>query len=256
MHSDICHLSRKREGMSLMTVIFIIVLAILMAAVMIPFVAKASSSLGLFSDDKISQDDETLSGELIPFTDRNYVNIDTSVIDLQITKSFVLTSPAASSFACLPLPITPDELAMCNGIDVSLSTSPPKYTYIPEGISVAVSFQADAFEGVDGYATITIPGLYEINKTILQGGSELALCKNPFEQTCYVYNPAPPVYQVILKVKVNQDISVRIPFYYDNLANPNDGVTDEETCAAKPSYSGIEAQATKLSVTVEGPSYP
>lgn len=240
-----------------MTVIFIIVLAILMAAVMIPFVAKASSSLGLFSDDKISQDDETLFGELIPLTDKNLVNIDTSIIDPLVIKSFDLTSPAIPPFTCPAPPANIDEVAMCNGIDVSLSASPPKYTYIPEGISVIVSFQADAFEGVDGYSEINIPLLYELDRAILSGGGDIPSCVNPFEQTCYVAQVIPPVpTDIMLRVKVGQDISMRIPFYYDNLADPNTGFNNEDACTDQPEYSGIELQATKLSVTVEGPSYP
>ncbi|NOQ37325.1 hypothetical protein GQ472_00425 [archaeon] len=253
MHSDIYHIPRKREGTIGINVIIIFVLVILVLALTISILTKGSSSLGIFSDDKVAQDDETLIGELISFTDKNYVNINANALENGATIGFEITSPAAVTIAdCSASPSD-----YCNYISLSVSSSSPKYTYIPEGVTVDISFDNDAVYGsAEGYATITVPGLYEINKTLLQSGSELALCKNPFEQTCYVYNPAPPVATVTLRVTVGQDISVRLPFYYDNLVNPNAGVADEKTCTDKPEYSNIEAQVTKLNVKVEGPSYP
>ncbi|MCK4927229.1 MAG: hypothetical protein KAS11_02080 [Candidatus Aenigmarchaeota archaeon] len=253
MHSDIYHMPRKREGTIGINVIIIFVLVILILALTISILTKGSSSLGIFSDDKVAQDDETLIGELIWLTDKNYVNINANALEIGATVGFDITSPAAVTIAdCSASPSD-----YCKYISLSVSSSAPKYTYIPEGVTIDISYDDDpVYSGVEGYAIITIPGLYEINKTFLKSGSELAFCKNPFEQTCYIYNPAPPVSQVILKVNVGQDISVRLPFYYDNLANPNTGIADEKTCTVKPKYSNIEAQVTELNVKVEGPSYP
>jgi len=253
MHSCICHLPRKREGTIGINVIIIFVLVILVLALTISILTKGSSSLGIFSEDKVAQDDQTLIGELISFTDKNYVNINADALKNGATVGFEIISPVAITIAdCSASPSD-----YCNYISLSVSNSSPKYTYIPEGVTIDISYNNDSVYGsAEGYATVTVPGLYEINKTILQSGSELALCNNSLVHTCYVYNAAPPVATVNLRVKVNHNISVRLPFYYDNLANPNTGVADEKTCTVKPEYSSIEAQVTKLNIKVEGPSYP
>lgn len=253
MHSRICRLSRKREGTIGINVIIIFVLVILVLALTISILTKGSSSLGIFSEDKVAQDDETLIGELIWLTDKNYVNINADTLKNGATIGFEIISPVALTINdCSASPSD-----YCNYISLSVSNSSPKYTYIPEGVTIDISFDNDSVYGsAEGYATITVPGLYEINKTILQSGSELALCNNSLVHTCYIYNAATPVATVNLRVKVNHDISVRLPFYYDNLVNPNTGVADEKTCTVKPEYSSIEAQVTKLNITVEGPSYP
>ncbi|MCK5042806.1 MAG: hypothetical protein KAJ20_02265 [Candidatus Aenigmarchaeota archaeon] len=253
MHSDIYHMPRKREGTIGINVIIIFVLVILVLALTISILTKGSSSLGIFSDVKVEQDDETLIGELISLTDKNYVNINANALKNGATVGFEIISPVAITIAdCSASPSD-----YCNYISLSVSNSSPKYTYIPEGVTIDISYNNDSVYGSsEGYATITVPGLYEINKTILQSGNELALCNNSLVHTCYVYNAAPPVATVNLRVTLGQNISVRLPFYYDNLANSNTGVADEKTCTDKPEYSNIEAQVTKLNVKVEGPSYP
>jgi len=148
----------------------------------------------------------------------------------------------------------------CDYIGISVSNSSPKYTYIPEGITIDISYNNDSvYGGAEGYSEINIPFLYELDRVVLSGGGNVPSCVDPFEQTCYVMPTIPPVpTDITLRVKVGQDISVRVPFYYDNYYGGN-GVENEDlpSCEENPiGYSNIEAQTTKLSVTVEGPSYP
>ena len=252
MHATIRSLSRKREGISAIYIILLLVIGIFVAAVTIPFFTKTLSNLGLFSDDKISQDDETLSAEMIRFTDSNNVNIDTDTLMYSLTGGFNIISPVEEIIDCL---ISTSDY--CYYVDLSVSVSPPKYTYIPEGVTISVSFDNDTlYSSAEGYLEITLSDLYELNRTILPDGKELALCKVPFENTCYVYNPAPPVTYLTLRVKLGHDLSVKVPFYYDNYYNGR-GVVNEDSagCEANPlGYSNIEPQTTKLNVKVEGPS--
>ncbi|MEA2003714.1 MAG: hypothetical protein U9O53_02010, partial [archaeon] len=203
--------------------------------------------------DKISQDDESLSAEMIRFIDSNNVNINTSILKSNTEIGFNITSPSAVTIHDCSL-ITSD---YCNYINISVSGSPPKYTYIPEGVTITVSFDNDSLYGsAEGYAEIRVPNLYEVNKTLKSDGKELSICKVPFENTCYVYNPAPPVTDPKLRIKLGNDLSVKVPFYYDNYYEGS-GVVNEDSadCEANPSgYSNIEAQTTELNVTVEGPS--
>ena len=253
MHATIRSLSRKREGISAIYIILLLVIGIFVAAVTIPFFTKTLSNLGLFSDDKISQDDESLSAEMIRLSDSNNVNIDTGTLKSSTKIGFEITSPFATTIADCSL-MTSD---YCNYIDVSVSNSPPKYTYIPEGVTISVSFDNDSlYSSAEGYAEITVSNLYQVNKTLLSDGKELAVCKVPFETTCYVYNPAPPVTYLRLRVKLGNDISVKVPFYYDNYYNGR-GVVNEDSagCEANPlGYLNIEPQTTELNIRVDGPS--
>ncbi|MEA3229561.1 MAG: hypothetical protein U9P44_01475 [archaeon] len=238
----------KRKGISI-SILVVIVITIFIAAALILFITSPSSRLNIFSSEKMKESTESIDSALISM-DPNHVNFNTTEAASRLDIVMNITSSDTITHCS-----TPSEY--CDNITVSLSTAPPKYSTTPEGITIKVAFDEPISE-LEGYVNITLSGIYEFGDVMSSGGN-LPACTYPWTKTCYTEQPLPPeplLTTLTLSIRLGQDISVKVPFYYDNL-NPR-GISDEEDllCMSYPHYSNLIPQATNISINSEGPSSP
>ncbi|MBW6462402.1 MAG: hypothetical protein K0B07_05130 [DPANN group archaeon] len=247
--------TKNRKGNSI-TIILILVIALVVAAMLISFISGPAKKLNFFTTEKNEENLDTLDVGTLALMDPNLVNFDTDKAKTKMIKFITITSGNTSIINCSAT-TTSVQKNYCTNITVAISPAPPRYSTTPEGITFKISYiNKTLFEDIEGYVNLTFIDTYEFDQVFTSRLGDFKNCTNPITESCFNESTTKPMTDLNLFSMFNDEISVRMPFYYDNLVS--DGFIYEDACTAYANYSNLTAQDTKIKVTVdkESPTGP
>lgn len=242
----------NRKGIAIVPV-FILVIGLFIAVALILFISDPAKKLDIFTTEKNDESLDTLDVGTLALLDSNFVNFDTTKAKTEMIKFIHITSGTASIIDCGATTLTSEQENYCTNITVSISPAPPKYSTTPEGITFKVSYINETlFEDIEGYVNLTFIDVYEFDQVFTSKLDDFNNCTDPITESCFNESTTKPMTNLTLISMFNDEISVRMPFYYDNLYDA--GFTTEYDCTAYANYSNLTAQNTKIRIVVDAES--
>ena len=247
--------TKNRKGI-VINPMLVLVLGLFIALALILFISDPAKKLDAFTTEKNKENLDTLDVGTLALMDSNFVNFDTAKAKTEMIKLIYITNtvPNPTEIDCSST-LTPEHQIYCDNIFISLSPAPPRYSTTPEGITIKVSYHDDTiFDGLEGYVNLTFIDVYEFDQVFTSKLGDFNSCTDPITESCFNESTTKPMTNLTLISMFNDEISVRMPFYYDNL--PTDHKEDD--CTAYANYSNLTVPNTKIRVVVdkESPTGP
>ncbi|NOQ55533.1 MAG: hypothetical protein GQ477_01865 [Nanohaloarchaea archaeon] len=220
--------TENRKGIAIAPVL-ILVIGLFMAVSLILFISDPAKKFDIFATEKNEESVDTLDVGTLTLLDSNFVNFDTAKAKTEMIKLINITSGTGQIINCSSATITPDQENYCTDITVLISSAPPRYSTTPEGVTFKVSYlNKTLFDDIEGYVNLTFIDVYEFDQVFTSKLGDFPFCTDPITGSCFNGSTASPMTDLTLIVNFSDDITVRMPFYYDNLVSG--GISDEETC--------------------------
>ncbi|MCK5593606.1 MAG: hypothetical protein KAI18_00015 [Candidatus Aenigmarchaeota archaeon] len=245
--------TKNRKGNSaVINTILVLVMLLVVAAILISFISGPAKKLDIFTTEKNDETSTTLDVGTLALMDTNFVNFDTTKAKTEMIKLINISS-TSSIIDCGATTLTSEQENYCTNITVSISPAPPKYSTTPEGIRFKISYiNKTLFDDIEGYVNLTFVDVYEFNQVFTSKLGDFNNCTDPITESCFNESTTKPMTNLTLISMFNDEIFVRMPFYYDNLVSS--GFSYEDNCVAYANYSNLTAQNTNIQIEVDAES--